>query len=184
MDLDKLWTALEAVFAVWKPFVGALILLGGLIWAVLQFAYNTRLSSKDSEIALLTRKLADKPDASQADDKPSFVDSVLRVQFYGDDRTPTENHRSNIHSWFVWWSPTVNIESSTPEGKKVQLFHGSKSYVMIVNFDKPTRFHQAIVSFSEAGFPSYLIQQASDRHVVIAINGDVPLGSMELRLQK
>jgi hypothetical protein len=108
------------------------------------------------------------------------ANSKLRLQFFGDNRIPTEIAADNIASWFTGWSPSFVMTEldaqNQPRGSTVL----PKTWFIFIAFDKPASFRQIVVSFSSPGFPPYEVKQQNNRVVVVMASGEIPAGSLEI----
>lgn len=109
-----------------------------------------------------------------------FLKTSLRIQFYGDQRIPTEIYSENVSNWYTVWSPSAIISARDAQGKEIERAIFPKTWTIFLLFKKPTRYRQLIVSFSSAGFPPYEVKQSDSRFAIITVSGDIPLGELEV----
>jgi hypothetical protein len=108
------------------------------------------------------------------------IKTSLRVQFYGDEKIPTEIHSENVSNWYAVWSPSAAIISKDAAGKEIERYVVPKTWVVFMLFKKPTKYRQLIVSFSGANFPTYEVKQSDSRFAIVTVSGDIRLGELEI----
>lgn len=113
-------------------------------------------------------------------DKPKKLKTCLRLQFFGDNKTPIKSHSENIHYWYSMWSESKNILMQKSDGQVVHQSLIPKTWTIFVTFEKPISFTQMEVSFSAPGFPGHEVKHTNSRFAIIHIQGDVPAGSLEI----
>jgi hypothetical protein len=119
-------------------------------------------------------------DRRGTDVEATEVNTVVRIQFYGDQQIPTEIARENIASWYALWSPSASVTLKDAAGNDVERHLFPKNWNIFVMFAKPSKYRQIIVSFDRPGFPPYEVKQSSDRWAIINVSGDIPLGIMQI----
>lgn len=166
------------------------ISIGMVWWSLVSLGYLDMvppLKSKDislgtaiiSAVALMCVWLVIRPNIAQ---KPKLkssgvVRTLLRLQFFGDYRYPTALHEENIYGWralftkFTIFDPAGN--GDTPVGSMT-------CWTIVILFTQPVTYRELNVWFSAAGLPTHEAKVVDQRYVVININGDVPVGALEI----
>lgn len=109
------------------------------------------------------------------------VNTVLRLQFFGDERIPTSIHEANIANWYVLWTPSATISLGDSNGNSLSnQVIVPKNWTIFVLFEKKTVFREFIVSFASPGLPPYEVKARSDRFAIVNISGDIPFGVLEV----
>lgn len=108
------------------------------------------------------------------------INTSLRLQFYGDQRIPTEIYSGNVSNWYAIWTPSATVVAKDAVGKEIERHIFPKNWIIFLIFQKPTKYRQLVVSFSSGGFPPYEVKQSDSRFAIIAISGDIPLGELEI----
>jgi len=107
--------------------------------------------------------------------------ALLRLQFFGDDRIPTEIRSENVTTWFAYFTPRIKAESKdAATGKVSPLFETSKVWVLFLTLDKPTNYREVTVGFSAPGLPIYDVMQSTPRSIVVQFRGEIPTGAIEI----
>src|SRR5215475_11237207 len=79
-------------------FIVIVLILAGLIWAAMSWAYGSIISHQAAEIKLLERQ---KAEATAAPRPGPLADRAsLRLHMYGDTRTPDRISASNVWRWY------------------------------------------------------------------------------------
>jgi hypothetical protein len=117
------------------------------------------------------------------DNEPEIIRTNMRIQFYGDERIPTEVYSENISNWYAVWSPSAIIRTLDANGKEVGYQIFPKTWSIFVLFERPVKYRQLIVLFSSSGFPSYEVKQQTQRFAIIAVSGNIPNGALEVYTQ-
>jgi hypothetical protein len=109
------------------------------------------------------------------------IRSVLRLQFYGDERVPTAIENQNVATWYTLYSPrAAMISTDNATGKKTTVAEIPKSWAIFMTFDRPTTFNEVTVSLSSPGLPAYDIKQTTTRSVLVTFSSDIPAGTLEI----
>ena len=107
----------------------------------------------------------------------------LRLQFFGDRRIPQEVSSDNVASWFAYFSPSLAI---TPKDARGNTIAGGleipPNWAIFVALDKPAKFRQAIVTFSNPEvMPVIDVHTANSRIIAISTRGQVPAGVLTIK---
>jgi hypothetical protein len=118
------------------------------------------------------------------DASPKFVDTQLRLQFFGDDRFPEEISATNISSWFAYRTPTMGMAFTGADGKPLDgSFSVPPQWVLFVVLKSQTDYRRVAVSFSDPkAMPMTEVRQTTEKSIVISANSQFPAGVLEMRL--
>src|SRR5260370_11798455 len=109
-DLTAGW---PMILANLPTFIGIVVLITGLIWAVLAWAYGRIISHQAAEIKLLERQ---KSEASAVPKSGALVERAsLRMHVYGDSRLPDKLSATTIWPCFSMNHPLVIINQHRPQ---------------------------------------------------------------------
>jgi hypothetical protein len=111
------------------------------------------------------------------------IKTDLRLQFYGDTRTPTEIYSENINGWYTLWGPYEKATLRDASGKVLSETEYPKRWDIFVIFEKPTRYKQLVVSFSGPSFPQHEVKVQTDRFAIVDVVADIPAGALEIYAQ-
>lgn len=105
----------------------------------------------------------------------------LRLQFFGDDRTPTSVRHENVGVWYAYFNPSARASyKSTTDGKETMIAILPKTWVIFVVFERPTKYREITVGFSSPGLPVYDIRQPTEKSVIVSFRDDIPAGELEI----
>lgn len=92
---------------------------------------------------------------------PVFRRTILRLQFFGDERFPQEITADNIKRWFSYRSGMMGMTPQDKDGKPTEGgFFVPPSWAIFIIFEKPSRYRQIIPSFSNpATMPTVEVHQ-------------------------
>ena len=125
------------------------------------------------------------PGTSRADKvsdlEPAITPIELMLQFHGGPNVPTELRSENILHWYVIWNVDFNSFISNEEGRTERTFSVPRTWVLFMSFNKPTKFKQMTVRFSSSGELGFEVKMQTPFAAIIASNGDIPAGILELR---
>lgn len=127
-----------------------------------------------------TRKLGGRSRMDMPSDLPKAERTVLRLRFSGRHEAPIAEFEENIESWFVYWSPEV--EMNQPDG--TVLFSAPSGWAIFVVFAKDVDYRQTAVTFGTERPRSTQVRQARPRSAVIQLDGPMPACEMEFRTIK
>ena len=103
----------------------------------------------------------------------AIVDSAeLRLQMYGDSRTPTRLTATNIWRWYYLKTVFVTIEAAT--GSKTEHPVGT----LFVTFDPQVRTGTLEVSSPDIALPQFEVKEFQSRFAIIAFSGPIPAGTL------
>lgn len=104
-------------------------------------------------------------------------ETVLELQFYGDQRVPVETNMTNIHRWFA----LQNIVKSPLEGELRVI---SKTWAIFLVFDRPVPTRQLLVIAPSIQLPDYEVKDFGSRHAVVCFIGEIPAGNVKIQVQE
>jgi hypothetical protein len=138
-------------------------------------------------VFLLASNLA--PNGTEVASPVGTVPTLLRLQFYGDQRIPTQITADNVHFWWAQFSPSMQLELRDKDGNRVAPPGGlpaiSPTWNVFVTLEKPTKFKQVISTFSN---PSELgpteIQAVTDRSFLFHSFKQIPAGVLEIKFEQ
>jgi hypothetical protein len=145
-----------------------------------------------SSILLVLRQLhvlgakheAQRSNQGERDPEPKSIKTALRLQFFGDYRIPHEISSDNVASCFAYYSPSLSI---TPKDASGNTIAGGMeippNWAIFLALDKPAKFKQAIVSFSNPEvMPITDVHLANSRVIVTSTRGQVPAGVLAIQV--
>lgn len=113
-----------------------------------------------------------------------YIKTRLRLQFFGDHRIPHEVSSDNVAVWFAYFSASLSITPMDASGKPIDGgMQIPPNWVVFVALDKPAKFRQAIVSFSNPEvMPITDTQMANTRVIAISTRGQIPAGVLTIEI--
>ena len=122
----------------------------------------------------------------QRTQEPQYIKTDLRLQFFGDQRIPQEVSSDNVASWFAYFSPSLAIIPKDAHGNMVAGgLEVPPNWAIFVALDKPAKFRQAIVTFSNPEImPITDVHMANSRVIAISTRGQVPAGVLNIHIIK
>jgi hypothetical protein len=130
------------------------------------------------------RRPTQNANASAEDAELKYIKTNLRLQFFGDHRIPHEVSSDNVACWFAYFSASLSI---TPMDEKGNVIKGGMqippNWAVFVALDKPAKYRQAIVSFSnQEVMPITDTHMANARVIVISTRGQIPAGVLTIQV--
>lgn len=114
-----------------------------------------------------------------------FIKTALKLQFFGDYRTPIEVSSSNIASWYAYYSPSMRMTMHDADGKEVGGHEIPPSWAIFMALDLPSTFRQGVISFSNPEKISPMeVRFSGSRAIVSTVAGQVPAGILEVYAQE
>jgi len=107
---------------------------------------------------------------------PNNVD--IRLRFFGDSRPPEFVSGDNCWRWYVLNNMQVTFDGNVVGESKIL------STCVFISFDLPVQASQLLVKSSDFQLPLYEVKDFSERHVIIALQGCVPAGVLEISTVK
>jgi hypothetical protein len=105
----------------------------------------------------------------------------VRIQFYGDDRLPTEIRNENVMDWYAYYSPSArSVYKDKATGKEETIALIPKSWAIFLVLKRPVDYREITIGFSAPGLPVYNVLQRSQNSIVIGFSGDIPAGELEI----
>ena len=108
--------------------------------------------------------------------KPKAIRTIMRMQFYGDYRTPTIVSRENMSTSHPLQFVEQKIDSTAPNG--IRFIRDWWTITLI--YEHPIISNEITLNFNQPGFPSYELKFADERCAIYAINGSIPAGILEI----
>lgn len=160
-DLQRVW----AVIAEPSGWVNVLLLVAGgtLIWWDLKRVQKR--STSNSQL----------PAATSAVAMPALlrIPTRLRIQFSGGPALPREIDQQNVFRWYALAQLRVEVGPNRPRAERIT------SWAVTVIFDQPTEVRNVRIDGGPQ-LPRHEIKDASARHAIIAFDGDIPPGVLEI----
>jgi hypothetical protein len=124
------------------------------------------------------------PPLSQRVQELQYIKTDLRLQFFGDRRIPQEVSSNNIASWFAYFSQSLAIIPKDAHGNTLAGgLEVPPNWAVFVALDKPARFRQAVVTFSNPEvMPVTDVHMANSRVIAISTRGLVPAGVLTINV--
>lgn len=116
----------------------------------------------------------------------AFVDTTLRLQFFGDRRIPHDLGSQNVATWFAYFSPSIQVTPADDKGNRMPGgFEVPPNWVILVVLDRPSSYRQGIATFSNPEIaPPIEVRQATTRSIVVTTGALLPAGILEISLVK
>jgi hypothetical protein len=113
-----------------------------------------------------------------------YIKTRLRLQFFGDHRIPHEVSSDNVAVWFAYFSASLSITPMDASGKPIDGgMQIPPNWVVFVALDKPAKYRQAIVSFSNPEvMPITDTHMANTRVIAISTRGQIPAGVLSIEV--
>lgn len=117
-----------------------------------------------------------------SDREVTYIKTRLRLQFFGDHRIPHEVLSDNVAVWFAYFSASLSITPMDASGKPIEGgMQIPPNWVVFVALDKPAKYRQAIVSFSNPEvMPIADTHMANSRVIAISTRGQIPAGVLTI----
>ncbi len=169
-DLTAGW---PMILANLPTFIGIVVLITGLIWAVLAWAYGRIISHQAAEIKLLERQ---KSEASAVPKSGALVERAsLRMHVYGDSRLPDKLSATNIWRWFYMNDVLVMMNQ---DGTKNREIVTSK---LFISFDQPVGVGTMTVR-SDKPLTHYEVKEFNNRFAIIAFQESLPECNLDIEV--
>jgi hypothetical protein len=113
---------------------------------------------------------------------PTYIRTELRLQFFGDQRTPHEISSVNIATWFAYFSPSITLTPQDASGNPLPGgFEVPPSWAIFITVDIPSSYRQATVRFSNPEvMPITEVRMATTRSIVVTARSQFPAGVLEI----
>ena len=168
---DKLAVILDT--GVWHYMPLFLVIVSGITVIANQFGF------------VGSNNVAKNPLSEHSNLEASFIRTSLRLQFFGDYRTPIEISSRNVATWYAYYSPSMNVTFKDADGKEIGGQGMPPSWAIFITLDKPTAYRQGIVSFSNPEkAPPMEVRFATTRSMVSTVAGQVPAGVLEVHIEE
>jgi len=117
---------------------------------------------------------------------PAFVETVLRLQFFGDRRVPRDVGNQNVATWFAYYSQSVQVTPTDDKGNRLPGgFEVPPTWIILVVLERPSIYRQGIASFSNPELaPPIEVRQATTRSIVVTTGALLPAGVLEISTVK
>ncbi|MCW5590686.1 MAG: hypothetical protein KIS74_01180 [Burkholderiales bacterium] len=117
-------------------------------------------------------------------DEVGYIKTKVRLQFFGDQRIPHEVSSENVAVWFAYFSASLSITPMDANGKPIDGgMQIPPNWVIFVALDKPAKFRQAIVSFSNPEvMPIVDTHMANARVIAMSTRGQIPAGVLTIEV--
>ena len=115
-----------------------------------------------------------------------YVESRLSLQFPIDDEYPTSSAATNVFDWYalrnsINYVPAAGEKLAKPQDQLLKLLTDvSWSWLIVVVFDRPTRYGRIQVNFAGGQLPFYQVTRQNPRYTVIHVQGRIPAGQMDI----
>lgn len=121
---------------------------------------------------------------SAQDLEPKYIKTTLRLQFFGDYRIPHEVSSDNVACWFAYFSASLSITPMDESGNSIAGgMQIPPNWAIFVALDKPSKFRQAIVTFSNPEvMPVTDTHMANARVIAISTRGQIPAGVLTIQI--
>lgn len=119
-------------------------------------------------------------------EQTQFIETSLRLQFFGDRRTPHDVGQSNVINWVSYYSPSIRMIPRDANGEIIPgTMETSPNWVIFLVFDKPVNYRQTIVNFSNPEIaPPIHVGNETMRSLFIRTDGMIPAGVLSINLVK
>ena len=116
---------------------------------------------------------------------PLPIRTGVKLQFFGDQRIPTEITQNNVASWFAYFSRSLTITPQDAEGHPIAGgMQIPPNWAIFISFDRPATYRQVIVDFSNpSAMPVIDRQFQNSRVLVISTRGMLPAGVLDIHTQ-
>jgi hypothetical protein len=179
-----------AIHPEWRVFGWVLIAIsvGVLFWSTAAFLVPKTAASlilKGFPFALGAMGVCMAACIALAVERPSSIPKTdegasLRLQFYGDDRWPTQMTATNVTDWFTFRSAQGRVVTRDESGKEHEILAVPETWAVMIVFNKQTTYREVSVGFNAPGLPNYNVFQKTQRSIVVAFNGHIPAGQLEI----
>ena len=109
------------------------------------------------------------------------IRSLLRLQFHGGQKFPTEIENENIHSWFAYRTAQAQIRATNPEGKEIVAQEIPPNWVIQIVFESDVEYKEIDINFPSNNEITAQVYGHTERSILIATNDDLPVEQMEIR---
>jgi len=126
------------------------------------------------------------PTVAAAPAPVGYVESRLSLQFPIDDEYPTTSAETNVFDWYalrnsINYVPAAGEKLGKPQDQLLNVLTDvSWSWLIVVVFDRPTRYGRIQVSFAGGQLPFYQVTRQNPRYAVIHVQGRIPAGEMDI----
>ena len=116
---------------------------------------------------------------------PLPIRTGVKLQFFGDQRIPTEITQNNVASWFAYFSRSLTITPQDAEGHPIAGgMQIPPNWAIFISFDRPATYRQVIVDFSNpSAMPVIDRQFQNSRVLVISTRGPLPAGVLDVHTE-
>lgn len=186
--MDLLWQTLVEQWAVAKaaPLVFGIavllssILVGIVIFRVLAWIHREKVETQEQRILLLTERLEEQRKATKvAVDKVASANEMarkadLRLLTYNDERTPTGIGSDNIWRWF--WMRDILTAVATDGTVSSE----TTITILFISFETPVIVSSLEISSPDFTVPRHEVKAFYPRFAIVAFQGKVPAGRLEV----
>ena len=154
-------------------FIVIVVLIAGIVWAALSWAYGSIINHQGAEIKLLEREKAE----ATATTKPGpLADrAALRLHVYGNSRLPDRLSATNVWRWFCLNDILVMMKQ---DGTKDQEIITSK---LFVSFDQPVGVGTMTVR-SDKPLSHYEVKEFNNRFAIIVFGEPLPACNIDIEV--
>jgi hypothetical protein len=183
-------TLLEHLLKEWKvilqaPFAFGLcvVVAAIIIFFALEWLHRERVATKEERIKLLSERLDESrlslQTATQAAAKSLAETSLLKLHFYGDERTPTRLTDENVWRWFFLRTIAVSLDKDT-----WQAFQQNFMATLFISFDIPVSVGTLEVGSPDMQLPMYEVKEFNNRFAIITFRGGLPQGTLQIEVHR
>lgn len=108
-----------------------------------------------------------------------FTETFVVLQVIAGQPVPLQSKQ--VNSW-SWYTLPIIADGFGTDGKPLARHHFMTILVWI--FEKPTTYSQVEVIGKNMALPVYEVRERSTRHAIIIFEGNLPPGTLELRLRQ
>ncbi len=102
----------------------------------------------------------------------------LRLRTFDDNRVPERISHINIWRWYILSNVFVPINRDTGEATTSVVTN------LFVTFDRPVRVGSLLVSSPDFSLPQYEVKAFYGRFAIVAFTGEMPTGTLVLRVRQ
>jgi hypothetical protein len=129
------------------------------------------------------------PALEPSEGRIGYVETELRLQFYGGLRDPTIVSSDNVYHWFAEHTPAIGVKFYDKNHNEIVPPNGTPvmdtTWSIFVLLDRPAAFRQILVSFSDpAGLGPTDIWPMGDRGFIIHTSQPLPAGELVIMGEK
>jgi hypothetical protein len=162
LDLIAGWPMIRANI---PTFIVIVILIVGLVWTAMSWAYGSIIRRQAAEIKLLERQKSE----AAAIPQPSALKerAELRLHVYGDNRLPDRLSADNIWRWYYMHDLIVML---TPDGAKKREIVTCK---LFITFDQPVVVGTMTVT-ADKPLEHYEVKEFTNRFAIVTFEQALP----------